>query len=33
MLKKAPGPKRTGKRLVVEEEKNGNGLLDENQLK
>ena len=33
MLKKAPGPKRTGKKLVFEEEKNGNGLLDENQLK
>jgi len=33
MLKKAPGPKRTGKKLVFEEEKRGNGLLDENQLK
>jgi len=33
MLKKAPGPKRTGKKLVFEEEKSGNGLLDENQLK
>ena len=33
MLKKAPGPKRTGKKLVFEEEINGNGLLDEKQLK
>ena len=33
MLKKAPGPKRTGKTLVFEQEKNGNGLLDESQLK
>jgi hypothetical protein len=33
MLKKVPGPKRTGKKLVFEEEKNGNGLLDESQLK
>ena len=33
MLKKVPGPKRTEKTLVFEEEKNGNGLLDESQLK
>ena len=33
MLKKVPGPKKTGKKLVFEEEKNGNGLLDESQLK
>ena len=33
MLKKAPGPKRTGKKLVFEEEIKGNGLLDEKQLK
>ena len=33
MLKKVPGPKRTGKKLVFEEEKKGNGLLDESQLK
>jgi hypothetical protein len=33
MLKKAPGPKRTGKKLVFEEEISGNGLLDEKQLK
>ena len=33
MLKKVPGPKRTGKTLVFEQEKNGNGLLDESQLK
>jgi hypothetical protein len=33
MLKKAPKPFRTGKKLVFEEEKNGNGLLDESQLK
>jgi hypothetical protein len=33
MLKKAPGPKRTGKALVFEQEKNGNSLLDESQLK
>ena len=32
MLKKAPGPKRTGKKLVFEEEKKKNGLLDESQL-
>ena len=33
MLRKAPGPLKTGKQLVFEEEKNGNGLLDESQLK
>ena len=33
MLKKVPGPKRTGKKLVFEQEKKGNGLLDESQLK
>ena len=33
MLKKVPGPKRTGKTLVFEQEKKGNGLLDESQLK
>ena len=33
MLKKAPGPQRTGKQLVFEQEKKGNDLLDENQLK
>jgi hypothetical protein len=33
MLKKAPGPKKIGKKLVFEQEKNGNGLLDESQLK
>jgi len=33
MLKKVPGPKKTGKKLVFEEEKKGNGLLDESQLK
>ena len=33
MLKKVPGPKKTGKTLVFEQEKNGNGLLDESQLK
>ena len=32
MLKKAPGPIKTGKKLVFEQEKNGNGLLDESQL-
>jgi hypothetical protein len=32
MLKKAPGPKKTGKKLVFEQEKKGNGLLDESQL-
>ena len=33
MLKKVPGPHRTGKQLVFEQEKKGNDLLDENQLK
>ena len=33
MLKKAPKPFRTEKQLVFEQEKNGNDLLDENQLK
>ena len=33
MLKKVPGPQRTGKQLVFEQEKKGNDLLDENQLK
>jgi hypothetical protein len=33
MLKKVPGPQRTGKQLVFEQEKKGNNLLDENQLK
>ena len=33
MLKKAPGPQRTEKQLVFEQEKKGNNLLDENQLK
>ena len=33
MLKKAPGPKRTGKRLVFEQDKQGEDLLDEKQLK
>ena len=33
MLKKAPGPHRTEKQLVFEQEKKGNDLLDENQLK
>ena len=33
MLRKAPGPLKTGKQLVFEEEKNGNSLLDESQLK
>ena len=33
MLKKVPGPHRTGKQLVFEQEKKGNNLLDENQLK
>ena len=33
MLKKAPKPFRTEKQLVFEQEKNGNNLLDENQLK
>ena len=33
MLKKAPGPKRTGKKLVFEQEKRENKLLDESQLK
>ena len=33
MLKKAPKPFRTKKQLVFEQEKNGNDLLDENQLK
>ena len=33
MLKKVPGPKRTEKQLVFEQEKKGNDLLDENQLK
>ena len=33
MLKKAPGPKRTGKKLVFESDKKENKLLDESQLK
>ena len=33
MLRKVPGPHRTGKQLVFEQEKKGNDLLDENQLK
>ena len=33
MLRKVPGPIRTGKKLVFEQEKKGNGLLDESQLK
>ena len=33
MLKKVPGPQRTEKQLVFEQEKKGNDLLDENQLK
>ena len=33
MLKKVPGPHRTGKQLVFEQEKKGNDLLNEDQLK